>query len=94
MCLDVTYCRARVGHRIMSQAIIVAVVVPAEGRRGVLGFEVGGSENEGFRTFPLPPLTTRELDGAKWLFLTRTPAYCKLSVPYSRVLVDRDTGSG
>jgi len=48
--LDATYCKARVGHRIVSQAIVVAVGVAADGRREVLGFDVGDSENEGFWT--------------------------------------------
>jgi Transposase, Mutator family len=41
--LDATYCKARVGHRIVSQAIVVAVGVAADGRREVLGFDVGDS---------------------------------------------------
>jgi len=46
--LDATYCKARVNHRIVSQAIVVAVGVAAGGRREVLGFDVGDTENEGF----------------------------------------------
>ena len=48
--LDATYCKARVGHRIVSQAVVVAVGVAADGRREVLGFDVSDSENEGFWT--------------------------------------------
>jgi len=35
--LDATYCKARVGRRVVSQAVVVV----ADGRREVLGFEVG-----------------------------------------------------
>ena len=42
--LNATYCKARVNHRIVSQAIVVAVVVAvgitADGRREVLGFDI------------------------------------------------------
>ncbi len=61
--LDATYCKARVGHRIVSQAMVVAVGVAADGRREVLGFDVGDSENEGFWTSFPRPLKTRGLDG-------------------------------
>ena len=49
----------------MSQAIVVAVGVAADGRREVLGFDVGDSENEGFWTGFLRSLKTRGLDGVK-----------------------------
>ena len=39
--LDATYCKARVDHRVVSQAVVVA----ADGRREVLGFDVGDREN-------------------------------------------------
>jgi len=41
MFLDATYCRARVDHRVVSQAVVVATGVAADGRREVLGFDVG-----------------------------------------------------
>jgi len=63
--LDATYCKARVGHRIVSQAVVVAVGVAADGRREVLGFDVGDSENEVFWTGFLRSLKTRGLDGVK-----------------------------
>jgi len=63
--LDATYCKARVGHRIVSQAVVVAVGVAADGRREVLGFDGGDSENEGFWTGFLRSLKTRGLDGVK-----------------------------
>ena len=63
--LDATYCKARVNHRIVSQAVVVAVGVAADGRREVLGFDVGDSENEGFWTGLLRGLKTRGLDGVR-----------------------------
>ena len=63
--LDATYCKARVNHRIVSQAIVVAVGVAADGRREVLGFDVGETENEGFWTAFLRSLKVRGLDGVK-----------------------------
>jgi putative transposase len=63
--LDATYCKARVGHRIVSQAVVVAVGVAADGRREVLGFDVGDSENEDFWTAFLRSLKTRGLGGVK-----------------------------
>jgi putative transposase len=43
--LDATYCKARVDHRVVSQAVVVATGVAADGRREVLGFDVGDSED-------------------------------------------------
>jgi putative transposase len=63
--LDATYCKARVNHRIVSQAVVVAVGVAADGRREVLGFDVGDTENESFWTEFLRSLKTRGLDGVK-----------------------------
>ena len=63
--LDATYCKARVNHRIVSQAVVVAVGVAADGRREVLGFDVGDTENETFWTEFLRSLRTRGLGGVK-----------------------------
>ncbi len=38
--LAATYCKARVNHRVVSQAIVVAIGVTADGRREVLGIDV------------------------------------------------------
>ena len=61
--LDATYCKARVNHRVVSQAVVVAVGVAADGRREVLGFDIGDTENEGFWTDFLRSLKSRGLDG-------------------------------
>ncbi|WP_241992893.1 IS256 family transposase [Cryobacterium frigoriphilum] len=63
--LDATYCKARVNHRVISQAMVVAIGVAADGRREVLGFDVGDSENEPFWTEFLRSLKARGLDGVK-----------------------------
>ena len=58
--LDATYCKARVNHRVISQAMVAA-----DGRREVLGFDVGDGENEPFWTEFLRSLKSRGLDGVK-----------------------------
>ncbi|WP_294178572.1 IS256 family transposase [uncultured Schumannella sp.] len=63
--LDATYCKARVNHRVVSQAIVVAVGVAADGRREVLGFDVGDTENEAFWTAFLRTMKARGLGGVK-----------------------------
>ncbi len=70
--LDATYCKARVGgarngrgSRVVSQAIVVATGVTSDGRREVLGFAVGDSEDGAFWTAFLRSLKTRGLAGTK-----------------------------
>ena len=46
--LDATNCRARVDHRVVSQAVLVAAGVAADGHREVLAFDVGESEDGAF----------------------------------------------
>jgi putative transposase len=46
--LDATYCKARVNHRVMSQAVVIATGGRADGWREVLGFAVGDSEDGAF----------------------------------------------
>ena len=59
--LDATYCKARVNHRVVSQAVVVAVGVTADGRREVLGMDVGDSEDGAFWTAFLRSLKARGL---------------------------------
>lgn len=63
--VDATYCKARVGRRVVSQAVVVAVGVAADGRREVLGFDVGDTESEPFWTDFFRSLKARGLDGVK-----------------------------
>jgi putative transposase len=63
--LDATYCKARVNHRVVSQAVVVAIGVSADGRREVLGFDVGDSEDGAFWTAFLRALKARGLGGVQ-----------------------------
>ena len=44
--LDAIYCKARANHRVVSQAVVVAVGIAADGRREVLGFDVGDARTK------------------------------------------------
>ena len=63
--LDATYCKARVNKRVVSQAVVIATGVSAEGRREVLGCAVGDSETEAFWTEFLRDLRERGLGGVQ-----------------------------
>jgi putative transposase len=63
--LDATYCKARVNNRVVSQAVVVATGVRADGWREVLGFAVGDSEDGAFWTAFLRTLKTRGLSGVQ-----------------------------
>ena len=63
--LDATYVRVRRNHRIVSVAVIIAVGVNADGRREVLGMDIGPSEAETFWTEFLRKLRRRGLRGVK-----------------------------
>jgi transposase-like protein len=63
--IDVTYVKVRQAGRIASVAVIVAVGVSADGRREVLGMDIGPSEAETFWTEFLRSLARRGLRGVK-----------------------------
>jgi transposase-like protein len=63
--IDATYLKVRRGGRIVSDAVIIAVGVNTDGRREVLGMEVGTSEAEPIWTEFLRRLTRRGLRGVK-----------------------------
>src|SRR4051794_746180 len=63
--LDATYCKARVNRRVVSQAVVVATGVRADGWREVLGFAVGDSEDGAFWTAFLRSLKARGLGGVQ-----------------------------
>jgi putative transposase len=71
--LDATYCKARVDHRVVSQAVVVATGVAADGRRELLGFDVGDSEDGAFWKQFLRSPKTRGLHGIHLSSPTRTP---------------------
>jgi putative transposase len=63
--LDATYCKARVAGRVVSQAVVIATGVRADGHREVLGCAVGDSETETFWTEFLRDLRGRGLAGVQ-----------------------------
>ena len=63
--IDATYLKVRRGGRIVSVAVIIAVGVNSDGRREVLGMEIGTSESEPIWTEFLRKLTRRGLRGVK-----------------------------
>lgn len=63
--LDATYCKARLNGRVVSQAVVIATGVSADGRREVLGSRVGDSENKAFWTEFLRSLRERGLAGVQ-----------------------------
>ncbi len=63
--LDATYVKVREAGRIVSVAVTVAVGVNTDGRREVLGMDIGHSEAETFWTAFLRKLARRGLRGVK-----------------------------
>ena len=63
--IDATYVKVRQNGRIVSVAVIVAVGVNADGRREILGLDIGPSEAEPFWTAFLRKLARRGLRGVK-----------------------------
>jgi putative transposase len=82
--LDATYCKARVNHRVVSQAVVVATGVAADGHREVLGFDVGDSEDGAFWTAFLRSLKARGLTGVQ---LVISDAHAGLKSAISSVLL-------
>jgi len=62
---DATYCKVRINKRVVSQAVVIATGVSADGRREVLGCAVGDSETEEFWTEFLRELRDRGLTGVQ-----------------------------
>ena len=63
--LDATYVKVRQASRVVSVAVIVAVGVNSDGRREVLGLDIGPSEAETFWMSFLRKLARRGLRGVK-----------------------------
>jgi putative transposase len=81
--IDATYVKVREAGRIVSVAVIIAVAVNTDGRREVLGLDVGPSEAEPFWTSFLRSLTRRGLRGVK---LVISDAHEGLKKAVSKVL--------
>ena len=63
--LDAIYIKVRVNHRVVNQAVVVAVGVNANGEREILGVDVGPSEESSFWTQFLRSLVDRGLRGVR-----------------------------
>jgi putative transposase len=63
MFLDATYCKARLNGRVVSQAVVIATCVSADGRREVLGSRVGDSETRVLDR--VPPRSRRTRPGRR-----------------------------
>jgi putative transposase len=81
--VDATYLKVRNNGRIVSVAVIVAVGVNSDGRREVLGMDVGPSEAETFWTDFLRKLRRRGLRGVK---LVISDAHEGLKAAVSKIL--------
>ncbi len=81
--IDATYLKVRRGGRIVSVAVIIAVGVNGDGRREVLGMDVGTSEAEPIWTDFLRSLTRRGLRGVK---LVVSDAHEGIKAAVSKVL--------
>src|SRR4051794_36691001 len=82
--LDATYCTARVNRRVVSQAVVIATGVAADGHREVLGCAVGDSEDGAFWTAFLRSLKARGLGGTG---LVISDAHAGLKAAISAVLL-------
>ena len=65
MFLDATYCKARINGRVVSQAVVIATGVTADGHREVLGCNVGDTETETSGREFLRSLRERGLHGVQ-----------------------------
>jgi putative transposase len=81
--IDATYLKVRRGGRIVSVAAIIAVAVNTDGRREVLGMQIGTSEAEPIWTEFLRKLTRRGLRGVK---LVISDAHEGIKAAVSKVL--------
>jgi len=81
--IDATYVKTRQDGRIVSVAVIIAVGVNTDGRREVLGMDIGASEAETFWTAFLRKLTRRGLRGVK---LVVSDAHEGIKAAVSKVL--------
>jgi len=81
--IDATYVKVRQNNRIVSVAVIVAVGVNGDGRREILGLDIGPSEAETFWTAFLRKLARRGLRGVK---LVISDAHEGIKAAVSKVL--------
>ena len=89
--LDATFCKARTGgdrrgrgSRVTAQAVVIATGIRADGRREVLGFDVGDSESGPFWTAFLRQLRARGLHGVQ---LVTSDAHTGLKAAVESILL-------
>ena len=80
--LDALYLKVRQNHRIVSQAVVIAIGVRTSGDREILGFDVGASEDEAFWLAFLRSLVKR---GLKRVQLVISDAHERLKKALSQV---------
>ncbi|MBB4363130.1 transposase-like protein [Bradyrhizobium sp. CIR18] len=81
--IDAAYVKVRQNGRIVSVAVIIALGVNSDGRREVLGIDIGPSEAETFWTASLRKLARRGLHGVK---LVISDAHEGIKAAVSKVL--------
>ena len=81
--IDATYVKVRQNNRIVSVAVIIAIGVNNDGRREVLGMDIGPSEAETFWTAFLRKLARRGLRGVR---LITSDAHEGIKAAVSKVL--------
>ena len=82
--LDATYVKGRVGNRVVSRAVVVAMGVTADGTQEILGIEVGDSEDKVFWTEFIQGLSARGLSGVE---LVISKCHLGLKAAIAEVLV-------
>ena len=89
--LDATFCKARTGgdrrgrgSRVTAQAVVIATGISADGRREVLGFDVGDNESGPFWTAFLRQLRARGLHGVQ---LVTSDAHTGLKAAVESILL-------
>src|SRR5205814_9026968 len=89
--VDATFCKARPGgdrrgrgSRVTAQAVVSATGISADGRREVLGFDVGDSESGAFWTAFLRSLKARGLHGVQ---LVTSDAHTGLKAAIDSILL-------
>jgi transposase-like protein len=63
--LDAVYPKVRLNHRVVNVALVIAIGILENGRRVILGFEVGAAETEAFWSEFLRSLMARGLNGVQ-----------------------------
>ena len=91
--LDATFCKVRSNPRVVSQAVVIATGVSADGRREVLGCATGDSETEAFWTEFLRDLRERGLGGVQLVISDAHRGLVKPSALSSKAAAGSAAGS-